>query len=160
MARDGVDHQGEHKGKDDEGEVFDALGHRAGDDGGGGAAEHQLEEELAPEGHVGGQGVVVKGQVGAAQDEQVLRPHEGVVAAEHEPPAQQHEAQGRDGKDDEVFGQDVDGVFRSGQARLHRGESQVHEKYQDGGQQNPKGVDNHGDIHTFLPRSRRGAAVK
>ena len=41
----------------------------------------------------------------------MLCTYKWIAAAKHEPPAQQHEAQGRDGKDDEVFGQDVDGVF-------------------------------------------------
>ena len=119
------------------------LRHRPGDDGGGGAAEHQLEEELPPEGHVGGQGVIVEGQVAVPQNEQVLRAHKGVVPAEHQAPAQEQEAQGGHGEDDEVLGEDVHRVFRAGQARLQGGEAQVHKEHQNGRQQDPQGIDNH-----------------
>ena len=137
VAHDGVDDQGEHKGEHDKGDVLDPLCHRAGHDGGGGAAEHQLEEELPPEGYVGGQGVVVEGEVALAQDKQVLGAEEGVVAAEHQPPAQEHKAKGGHGKDDEVFREDVHGVFRPGHARFERGKPQVHEEHQDGRQKDP-----------------------
>ena len=143
---DGVDDQREHKGKEDERKVLDALGHRAGDDGGRRAAKHKLEKELAPERHGGSQRIVIKAEVRAAQHKQMLGADEGVVAAEHQPPAQQHKAQRGHGKDDKVFGQDVDAVFGAGKARLHRGKAQVHKEHEDRRQQHPQSVDDGNDV--------------
>ena len=126
-------------------------------DGGSGAAKDQLEEELAPEGHGRRQGVVIERQVLPAQNEQVLGAHKGVVAAEHQPPPQQHEAQRRHRKDDKVLGQDVDGVLGPRKAGLHRGEPQVHKEHQDGRQQHPQRVHDRDHIHSDSSLNRRRA---
>ena len=61
MSQDGIDDQSENKRENDKGNVLDPLGHGAGHDGSGGAAEDELEEELAPERHGRGQRLVIEG---------------------------------------------------------------------------------------------------
>lgn len=141
MADDRVNHQGQHEGEHDKGDIFHPLGDRAGDDGRGGAAEHKLEEKFSPEGHGGGQRIVISRYVRTAEDEQVLSSNEGIVPSEHEPPAQKQKAQGGDGKDDEIFRQDVDRVFRPGKAGLHAGKPQIHKEHEDRREKHPQGVD-------------------
>ena len=150
VADDGIDDQGEHKGEDDEGEILDPFRHSAGDNGGRGPAEHQLEEEFPPERHVGSQGPVIERQILFTQDEQVLCADKGVVASKHETPSKQHEAQGGNREHDEVFGKDVHGVFRPGHAGFQRREAQVHKEHQDCRKKDPQGINDHRETNSFL----------
>ena len=67
----------------------------------------------------------------------MLRPDEGIVTAEHQAPAEQQKAQGRNRKDDEVLGEDVDRVLGPGKARFHAGKAQVHEEDEYRGEEHP-----------------------
>ena len=137
VADNRVDHEGEDKREDDERNVLHALRHGAGNDRGRRAAEDELEEELAPERDRRRERVIVERIVGAAENKQVLRADEWVVPAEHDAPAEQQKAQRGNGKNNEVFGKNIDGILRSGKAGLHACEAEVHEKDQDGGQKYP-----------------------
>ena len=59
MAGNGVDQQGDGGGVDAVGAELGALRHGAGDDGGGGGAEHGLEDSVGPQGNAGGKDMAV-----------------------------------------------------------------------------------------------------
>ena len=151
VAHDGINDQRKHKGENDEGHILDPFRNRSGYDGRRGSAEHKLEEKFSPEGNIRGQRAVVKGQIASAKNKQMARSHKGIIPSEHQPPAQKQKAQGRDGKDDEILGKDVNGVLRPCEARLHRCKAQIHKKYQNRGKQDPESIDYHCNIHILLP---------
>ncbi len=67
-------------------------------------------------------------------------PDERVAVAEHQPEANHPERDRRHSEDDEVLGQDVDGVLRLTETAFHERESGVHPEHQEGGQQDPEGI--------------------
>ena len=158
VAHDGVDHQRQDKGKEDKGDILHTLGHSARDDGGGGAAEHQLEKELAPEGDGRGQGVVIKGQVRLSQDEQVLRARRPA----RRPPNISPQPSSRKPRDEtaktmKFLDRMLTVFFARAKPASTAGEAQVHKEHQDGRQEYPQGVD-HRKCHVVS--SLRTAAAR
>ena len=71
---------------------------------------------------------------------------ETAAVSEHQAPAEHVEGQTRNGEDDEVLREDVDGVLGSAESRLHQREAEVHEEHQRRGQQHPDGVERDGQL--------------
>ena len=129
-------------GVDHEAVELDPFGHGAGDDGGGGGGEHRLEDEIGPVGVVGvgrsHHGHVVEGRRGQrSTNGQKAVEIPGIHGVE---PGQGVGDQAcRNNK--KVFEEDVDGVLLAGETGLQRGESEMHDKDQSGGDQDPQVVD-------------------
>ena len=119
VTRDRVDDQADHRRVEHVGLEVRALGHRAGNDGGGRRAEHGLEQRVDP----GGQ----RAEVVATLDERVEAADEGARAAEHDAEAEDPEYRGADAEVHEVLHQDVAGVLRAGKTGLAQREASLHE---------------------------------
>ena len=110
VAGDGVDDEADGRRVDAVGAELGALGHGAGDDGGGGSAEHRLEHYVDPQRQAA--------EIVAAPDERVKPADEGAGAGEHHTEAHQPEAGCADTKIHHILHQNIAGVFGTGQARF------------------------------------------
>ena len=136
VAGDGVDQQGNGGGVDAVCAELGAFCHGTGDDGGGGGAEHGLENGVGPQGNAGGKDVAV-----VLHNHGVKPAEQAGACTEHDAEAHQPEAGGADAEVHQVLHQDVAGVFGTGEACFAHGEACLHEKDQRRAQQNPDGVD-------------------
>ena len=122
VAGDGVDQQGNGGGVDAVCAELGALCHGTGDDGGGGGAEHGLENGVGPQGNAGGKDVAV-----VLHNHGVKPAEQAGACTEHDAEAHQPEAGGADAEVHHVFHQDVAGVLCPGKAGLAQSESGLHE---------------------------------
>ncbi len=131
----GVDEAGHHHAEQQEGPELHALGHRPGDDGGGGRHEDHLEEE------VGVQGVARVVRLAAHQAAKARQPAAGGVVHVHDVVTDQQEHDAGDGIEQDVLGQDLGGVLGADQAGLQHGEPGGHPHDQHAGDQQVEGVE-------------------
>ena len=110
VAGNGIDHHRNQRAVQAVGLEVGALRHRAGHDGGGGGAEHGLENHVAPQ----RQGA----EIVAAPDQRIQPADKGARTAEHQTEAHQPVQRGTDTKVHQVFHQDVAGILGTGQACL------------------------------------------
>jgi hypothetical protein len=89
----------------------------------------------------------------AAEHEEPFEAQQPVAVAEHQPPAYDVERDRRDREHDEVLGDDVHGVLRPRESRLHESEPEVHEEHQHPCEEYPQGVQCHLHVHA-LPSFR------
>jgi len=146
VAGNGVDQQGDGGRVDAVGAELGALRHGAGDDGGGGGAEHGLEDSVGPQGNAGGKDMAV-----ILHNHGVKPAEQAGARAEHNAEADEPEAGGADAEVHQVLHQDVAGVFGPGEACFAHGEACLHEKDQRRAQQDPNGVDRTEFHSCFLP---------
>ena len=97
------------------------------------------------------QSSVIKGQILISQHKQMLRPQNGIIPAEHQPPSQKQKAEGGYGEHDEVFGEDIHRILRPRKPRFYRCKTEIHKKDQNRGEQHPQCIDDHSRTHIFLP---------
>ena len=132
-----IDDKCEDKGKNDERNVFYTFCHSTRYDRGCRAAENQLEEEFSPKWHCRCQRLIIKRKILIAQNKQMLSSDHRIVTTEHQSPAEQQKSQRGNGKNNEVFRQDVDGIFGPCESRFHAGKSQIHKEYQNCREKDP-----------------------
>ena len=131
VAGDGVDDGADHQAVDQIRGELGPLRHRAGDNGGGGGAEHRLEDDERAR----GERLAV-----IAADKEVQPADERPVPRKHQPEADGPEDQGAHREIHQVFHDDIPGVFRPGEAGFHHGEPGLHEEDEHRPQQYPNGV--------------------
>ena len=109
------------------GEEAHPFRHRAGDDGGGGATEHELEDEKAhqPEG------------MAAIEQKAVTAKPAVLTFAEHQGIAEQPEHDPRQAQINHILDGDIDAVFGAHQPSFQTKETGLHDEYQKGAQQYP-----------------------
>ena len=122
VAGDGVDDQADRGGVAAVGAELCALGHRAGNDGGGGRAEHRLEHRVDPDRQ--------RAEVIAAADERVKPADERAGAGEHHAEADQPVAGCADAKIHHILHQNIAGVFSAGQAGFTQSKACLHKEHQ------------------------------
>ena len=126
MAGNGVNQKGDDHGINAVGGELRPFRHGAGHDGGGGGAEHGLEEEVR---HGGIACIIGHLEMG---DEKIRRTDNAAdVRAEHEAEAKEPEHHGAQGKVHEILHDDVACVLRTGQSSLHHGKPRLHKVHQD-----------------------------
>jgi hypothetical protein len=86
-------------------------------------------------------------------EEETLQSHKAIAVTEHEAPAQYEKAQRRYREYDEVFREDINGVFRPGQSALDSGKSQVHKEHQEARKEHPYSIDHYFCVHCYFPFS-------
>merc|ERR1712216_434122 len=124
-------------GKDHKLAELDSLGYQAGNDGGSCASKRGLKEEINrwykasfTDGFSGNGWIEEEScEIQPAVDRSIAI-HEGVA---HKPIGGH-----REGKYEQVFGEDIDGVFLTAHAGFDHGEAGIHEDHQDCGDQQPK----------------------
>ncbi len=120
VARDGVDDQADGCRVNAVGAELGALSHGAGDDGGGGGAEHSLEHHVDPQ----RQGA----EVVAAPDERVKAADQSAGAAKHNAEADDPIAGSADTKIHHILHQNIAGIFGSCQASFTQCKASLHEE--------------------------------
>ena len=134
-----IDESGQYEGENHKLAKFDSLSYQAGNDGGSCASKGGLEEEINrwhkasfTDGFSSNGWIEEKScEVQPAVDRSIAI-HEGVANK----PIGGH----REGKHEEVFGKNIDGVFLTAHAGFDHGEARIHEDHQDRGDQQPKVV--------------------
>ena len=116
----GVHHGGDNGGVDAVAGELGAFGHGAGHDGGGGGAEHQLEEEVRPVEAVKVSEHLIFRHTDEAKE---------IVPAVHDAIAQGYEHHGADAEVHQVFHDDVARVLCPCEARLYGGKATLHEEH-------------------------------
>ena len=135
VAGDGIDECADDGAVDAVGDKLGALRHGAGNDGGGGGAEHGLENRVGPQRHreEAKEAVVLLNEEVEAADQRA-------GAREHKAKTEKPENRGTDGKVHQVFHDDIAGVLGSCKSGLHHGETGLHKEHQCRTQQHPDGV--------------------
>ena len=123
VAGDGVDDQADGGGVAAVGAELRALGHRAGDDGRGGSAEHGLEHRVDPDGQ--------RAEIVAAADERVKPADQRAGTGEHDAEADKPVAGRTDTKIHHILHQNIAGIFGAGQACLAQGKACLHEEHEE-----------------------------
>ena len=125
---DGIDDRADDEGIDAVGKELRAFRHGARNDGCGGGAEHEVEEEGRP--------VVVR-KVGEHAEVGDADEAEESVLSHQKPGAEQYENDGAEAEVEQVFHDDVACVFGAGESRFHHGKPCLHEPDEDSADQEP-----------------------
>ena len=135
---DRIDDGGEHQGEHHELAELDALSHQTGNDGGGGAGESSLEEEInsRDEGRLGDH---FRGDRWVKEQTSEIEPAVVAVAV-HQRIADEPVGRHGQGEHEQVLGEDVDRVFLTAHPCFDHGEAGVHEDHQDRCDEQPKVV--------------------
>ena len=141
------------KGSEDQGEdhefaELDPLSHKTGNDRGCCPGESSLEEEI----NSGNQASVADGFSGDGWIEEEppeIQPAIDGGVSVHEGIANKPVGGYRQGEDEQVLGENIDGIFLAAHAGFHHGEAGVHEDHQDGGHQQPEVVGEEGCIEIW-----------
>lgn len=157
-AGEGVNEAHKECGADHEGSELDALSHSTRDDGCRGGSEHGLENEISP---VSVSGVVFASEVfddviglgevigdGRAEREDFVDCP--VFARIHGIEAVGGIHKHADADDEDVFEEDVGGVFGLREAALDASEAEVHEEDECGGNANPEVIDDEDGVISWF----------
>ena len=148
MAADGVDHQRDHSGVNAVSFEVGALGHGAGDDGGGRCAENGLEHDVDPQRDIEPQVRVI------SLNERVESADQSARAAEHDAEADEPVARGANAEIHHILHQNIAGVLGTGKACFTQRKTSLHEVDQERCNQRPTGVDrveHDGTLPQFSP---------
>ena len=146
VAADGVDHQRDRSRINAVSLEVGALGHGAGNDGGGRCAEHGLEHDVDPQRDIQTQMAVI------ALNERVEAADQCAGAAEHQAKADDPVARSADAEVHHILHQNITGVLGTGETGFAQGEARLHEVDKERCNQRPTGVDGAEHNFSYLPR--------
>ena len=151
VTGDGVDDEADGRRVEAVGAELGALCHGAGNDGGGGGAEHSLEHHVDPQRQAA--------EIVAALDERIKTADEGAGARKHHTEADQPVAGRADTEVHHILHQNIAGILGTGQARFAKGEACLHEEDHERRNQCPcnvcRVVHTHNPFHYPTNRKKR-----
>ena len=120
MAADGVDHQRDHSGVNAVSFEVGALGHGAGDDGGGRCAENGLEHDVDPQREIEPQVRVI------SLNERVEPADQSACATEHDAEADEPVARGANAEIHHILHKNIAGIFGTRKSGLTHCKTSLH----------------------------------